>query len=138
MELHMIYEIKTQEVISSEDYISLSTQSLHVILQSSHREHMSAHTHTHMYTYIYWWTMWRIKLPNVLLFWNELDLDLHQGKVHVKMRQNQTNILIYQSISSGAQYVTVQKIISHPSLVMYFFATPPIKLKLGQQKVGDY
>jgi hypothetical protein len=72
--------------------------------------------------------MWRIKLPKVLLFWNELDLDLHQGKVHVKMRQNQTNILItYQNISNGAQYVTLQKYFSHPSLVMYFFATPPIK-----------
>jgi hypothetical protein len=30
-----------------------------------------------------------------------------------------------------AQYVTLRKYFSHPSLVMYSFATPPIKLKLG-------
>jgi hypothetical protein len=43
-----------------------------------------------------------------------------------------------KSISSGAQYVTLAKIffISHPSLVMYSFATPRIKLKLGQQIGG--
>jgi hypothetical protein len=28
---------------------------------------------------------------------------------------------------------TLQKYFSHPSLVVYFFATPPIKLKVGQQ-----
>jgi hypothetical protein len=39
-------------------------------------------------------------------------------------------------ISSGAQYVTMWKCFSHPSLVMYFFATPPIKLKLGHQIGG--
>jgi hypothetical protein len=38
-----------------------------------------------------------------------------------------------QSISSGAQYVTLWKYFSHPSLVRYSFATPPIKLKVGQQ-----
>jgi hypothetical protein len=31
-------------------------------------------------------------------------------------------------MSSGAQYVTLQKHFSHPSLVIYFFPTPPIKL----------
>jgi hypothetical protein len=40
------------------------------------------------------------------------------------------------SISSGAQYVTVRKYFWHPSLVMYSFATPPIKLKQGQQIAG--
>jgi len=39
------------------------------------------------------------------------------------------------SISSGAQFVTLRKYFSHPSLVMYSFATPPIKLKL-EQKIG--
>jgi hypothetical protein len=29
--------------------------------------------------------------------------------------------------------VSLQKYVSHPSLVIYFFTTPPIKLKLGQQ-----
>jgi len=39
-------------------------------------------------------------------------------------------------ISSGAQYATLRKYFSHPSLVIYSFATPPIKLKLGQQIGG--
>jgi len=42
-----------------------------------------------------------------------------------------------KSISSSAQYVTLQKYFSHPRLVVYFFATPPIKLKLGQQIGGE-
>jgi hypothetical protein len=32
--------------------------------------------------------------------------------------------------------VTLQIFFSHPSLIIYFFATPPIKLKLGQQIHG--
>ncbi len=32
-----------------------------------------------------------------------------------------------------AKYVTLQQYFSHPSLVIYFFPTPPIKLKLGLQ-----
>jgi len=38
--------------------------------------------------------------------------------------------------TSSAQYVTLQKYFSHPSLVIYFFATPAVKLKLGQQIGG--
>jgi hypothetical protein len=39
-----------------------------------------------------------------------------------------------KSICSGAQYVTLQKHFSHPSfIVICFFPTPPIKLKLGLQ-----
>jgi len=34
-----------------------------------------------------------------------------------------------KSIPSGAQYVTLQKYFSHPSLVIYFFATPHLRLK---------
>jgi hypothetical protein len=45
MELHMMYEIKTREVILSEVYISLSTQLLHVNLTIIHTEHMSAYIH---------------------------------------------------------------------------------------------
>jgi hypothetical protein len=37
---------------------------------------------------------------------------------------------------SIAQNVTLQKYFSHPSLVIYFFATPPIEMKLGQQ-IGE-
>jgi hypothetical protein len=41
-----------------------------------------------------------------------------------------------KSISSAAQYVNLRKYFSHPSLVMYSFATPAIKLKLGQEIDG--
>jgi hypothetical protein len=41
-----------------------------------------------------------------------------------------------KSISNSAQYVTLRRFSSHPSLVMYSFATPPIELKLGQQIGG--
>ncbi len=41
-----------------------------------------------------------------------------------------------KSICSGAQYVTLQKYFAHPSLVIYFFPTPPIRLKLGLQISG--
>jgi hypothetical protein len=44
----------------------------------------------------------------------------------------------HKSISSSAQYVTLQKCFSHPSLVIYFFATPPIKLKLDNKYVENY
>ncbi len=41
-----------------------------------------------------------------------------------------------KSIPSGAQYVSLRKYFSHPSLVMYSFATPRIRLKLGEQIGG--
>jgi hypothetical protein len=41
-----------------------------------------------------------------------------------------------KGISSGAQYMSLRKHFSHPSLVMYSFATPPIKMKLRQQMGG--
>jgi hypothetical protein len=44
----------------------------------------------------------------------------------------------HKSISSSAQYVTLQKCFSHPSLVIYFFATPLIKLKLDSKYVENY
>jgi len=37
------------------------------------------------------------------------------------------------SYSTGAQSMSLPKYFSHPSLVIYFFPTPPIKPKLGQQ-----
>jgi hypothetical protein len=39
-----------------------------------------------------------------------------------------------KSISSSAQYVTLQKFFSHPSLVIYFSVTPPIRLKLPKYR----
>jgi hypothetical protein len=44
---------------------------------------------------------------------------------------------LYESISSCAQYVTLRKKLSHPSLLMYSFTTPLIKLKLVQQIGGE-
>jgi hypothetical protein len=41
-----------------------------------------------------------------------------------------------QKISSSAQYVILQKYFLHPGLVIYFFPTSPIKLKLGLQIGG--
>jgi hypothetical protein len=35
-----------------------------------------------------------------------------------------STIMLYKSISSGAQYVTLRKYISHPSLVADSFASP--------------
>lgn len=42
----------------------------------------------------------------------------------------------YKSISSNAQRMTRQKYFSHPRSVIYFFPTPPTKLKLGLQIGG--
>jgi hypothetical protein len=39
--------------------------------------------------------------------------------------------------SNGAQYVTLQKYFLSPSLIIYFFATPPMKLKLRLQIGGS-
>ncbi len=39
-------------------------------------------------------------------------------------------------VSTGAQYVTLQNYFSHPNLLVYIFATSPIKLKLGQEIGG--
>ncbi len=47
-----------------------------------------------------------------------------------------TKDMCSKSISSGAQYVTLKKYFSRPNLVIYFLATPHIKLKLGQQTGG--
>jgi len=41
-------------------------------------------------------------------------------------------MITLKCISRGAQYVTQQKYFSHPSLVIYWLATPPGKLKMGQ------
>jgi hypothetical protein len=58
-----------------------------------------------------------------------------EKKKHTKLNQTNHNYICIvpnwdynQSISSGAQYETLQNYFSHPSLVMYSFATPPIKL----------
>jgi hypothetical protein len=47
-----------------------------------------------------------------------------------------STIVLYKSISSGAQYVTLREYISHPSLVIDSFASPPVSLKRGQQIGG--
>ncbi len=47
-------------------------------------------------------------------------------------------VFLCKSIPNGAQYATLQKYFSHPSLLIFFFATPPIKLKPGLQIGGNY
>jgi predicted metalloprotease with PDZ domain len=37
----------------------------------------------------------------------------------------------YKSISSSAQYVTLHKYVSHPSLVIHFFCNPTHKTETG-------
>jgi hypothetical protein len=45
--------------------------------------------------------------------------------------------MVIRASPAIAQYVTLQKYFSHPSLVIYFFfPTSPIKLELGLQIVG--
>jgi hypothetical protein len=70
----------------------------------------------------YWWSwkelvtktwMWELCLQGHILSWALVEM-----------------------LSSGAHYATQPKYFSHPSLLMYSFATPPIKLKLGQQIGG--
>jgi hypothetical protein len=41
-----------------------------------------------------------------------------------------------KSSSHGAQYLTLQELFSHLSLVIYFFPIPPIELKLGLHTGG--
>jgi hypothetical protein len=46
------------------------------------------------------------------------------------------NVFTNVSITSSAQNETLQKYFSHPSLVIFFLATPPIKLKVRLQIGG--
>jgi len=62
-------------------------------------------------------------------------LDLAYPSLNRPLQQHNP-FALHKSISSCAHYVTLQKYFSRPSLVIYFFATPPIKLKLGQQIGG--
>jgi hypothetical protein len=59
---------------------------------------------------------------------------LQQG--HDLRSQPPMSFSMTQSIFNGAQYVTLQKYFSHPSLVIYFFPNSPIRLKLGLQTRG--
>jgi hypothetical protein len=49
-------------------------------------------------------------------------------------------VAFYERMPSGAQYVTLQKYFSHPSLVIYFFPITPIQIKLAlkRKEVGDH
>jgi hypothetical protein len=44
---------------------------------------------------------------------------------------------ILKSISSCAQYVTLQKYFSQPSLVIYFFSNPTHKTKIGIARMSE-
>jgi hypothetical protein len=48
-------------------------------------------------------------------------------------RRNKSTNHILEHLHQCAQYGTLQKQISHPTWAIYFFYTPPIKPKLGQQ-----
>jgi hypothetical protein len=69
-----------------------------------------------------------------------MSLTIHWNPAMTQLWTNSNywwwNSDLSKSISSGAKYVTLQKKISHPSSVMYSFATPQIKLKLGEQIGG--
>jgi hypothetical protein len=63
--------------------------------------------------------------------------DISEVTLQRKERRRRRRVCcLSESISSGAQYVTLRKYFSHPSLVIHSFATPPIKLKQGQQIGG--
>jgi hypothetical protein len=70
------------------------------------------------------------ELPNMHL--------IRQGNWSKKMLRTTLPSIFFKFIIrlSGAQYVTMQKCFSHPSLIIYFFLTPPIKIKLGVQIGG--
>jgi hypothetical protein len=54
----------------------------------------------------------------------QAKLELGMWKPHATMRYIE-QITVW-SIPFGAQYATLQNYFSHPSLVIYFFAIPPI------------
>jgi hypothetical protein len=86
----------------------------------------------HNQTIYSWNMMWVMKLH--LKEHCTLLLSLHAFKfcyvVDSSNHDNHASSLCYKSVSSNAQYVTLQNYFSHP--------TPPIKLKLGLQIGGDY
>jgi hypothetical protein len=49
-------------------------------------------------------------------------------------------VAFIERIPSGAQYVTLQKYFSHPSLIIYFFpiTRTQIELALKRKEVGDH
>jgi hypothetical protein len=55
-----------------------------------------------------------------------------------KSKTTTSIVTLSKSISSGAQYVTLHKYFSHPSMYSFVYCsrTPPILLKLGQQTGG--
>jgi hypothetical protein len=90
--------------------------------------------------------MAKAAFPKPLSFWNGLGAAQVQNEL-VRVRCVGGNCGLWcsmlstfkwvkscHSISSGAQYVTQDRYCSHPSLVIYFFATPPLKLK---QQIGE-
>ncbi len=53
-----------------------------------------------------------------------LPESISQGDSAKKRKDEEEERLLPESISSGAQYVTLRKYFSHPSLVMYSFMQP--------------
>jgi len=72
--------------------------------------------------------------PKLALF----DFSLSNFAVQGHILSTFGDALISASPAVLAQNVILQKCFSHPSLVIYLFSTPPIKLKLEQQIGGNY
>jgi hypothetical protein len=74
------------------------------------------------------------------MFFVLLEAKVYDARIYYNnyLRRTQSNDSNYiylwkgQNISTSAQYVTLQKYLSHPSLVIWICTTPPIKLKLEQ------
>jgi len=81
-----------------------------------------------------YWSKAEIKLKaNYQIYLSaSLPLACHASQCLVCSCISGGRMIPLKCISRGAQYVTLQKYFSHPSLVIYCFATLQRKLKLGQ------
>jgi hypothetical protein len=78
---------------------------------------------------------WSVHHPDTGIDWNLITH--HKCKLGLNIGANgKQRVRWFWSISSGAQYVTLQKYLSYLSLVIYSFPTPPIKPELGLQIGG--
>jgi hypothetical protein len=79
-------------------------------------------------------------VENLTRFWTKLSVlvlcfpDFTDFSIMTFVLMNLASVGKAESISSGgAQYAILENIFHIPVSVIYFFATPPKKLKLGQQ-----
>jgi hypothetical protein len=80
------------------------------------------------------WHFWRSLLHFVHIYRSKVSFTLVKGCTLLEVVVYMTKLRCWRAVF---RYVTLQKYFSHPSLiVIYFFPTPPIKLKLGLQTGG--